>query len=60
MALREEDNFNGDELFGDSQANEDDPDDGSHDLEGGRAEFEGRRAGGEGGQPCCKHMSMLP
>ena len=35
VALREKDNFNADELFGDSQANEDDPDDGSHDLEGG-------------------------
>ena len=34
VALREKDNFNADELFGDSQANEDDPDDGSHDLEG--------------------------
>ena len=32
VALREKENFNADELFGDSQAHEDDPDDGSQDL----------------------------
>ena len=33
VALREKDNFNADELFGASQANEDDHDQGSQDVE---------------------------
>ena len=32
VALREKEHFNADELFGDSQANEDGPDEGSQDL----------------------------